>query len=359
MTKPTQARADARALLNAVLVGAAIGTTTAGALTSVYLAGGMAQDAVTHARVAKVADAASTGFSQDSLLNMTRADPGALAVALRYDPNLLNGEAARDRADDFTAQLDAKASGEPHFLRASLSPVSPAAQPHRVSVLDQARQLDCLTQAVYYEARGETPAGQAAVAQVVLNRVRHPAFPKSICSVVYQGAQVGRGCQFSFACDGSMRRAREPGAWRRAARVAEKALNGQVMAAVGNSTHFHVTNVNPAWGPRLLRVSQIGTHIFYRFGGRSGGPGAFTATPRADKPEAVFASMTIVPNEAASAQAAASALVGAVMKIDQPAAAYAAPAKPETAKSAEAAKTDASATVREPMAAAQAAIPSA
>ena len=365
MTKPTQARAEARALLNAVLVGAAIGTTTAGALTSVYLMGGMAQEAVTHARVAKLADAAATGLTQDSLLDRSSADPGALAVALRHDPNLLTGYAPRDRTTALTARLDAKVSaGQPHLLRASLSPANPAARPYQMGALDQSRQLDCLAQAVYYEARGESPAGQAAVAQVVLNRVRHPAFPKSICSVVYQGAQAGRGCQFSFACDGSTRRAREPGAWRRAQKVATKALNGYVMAAVGNSTHFHVTNVSPSWGPRLLRVNTIGTHIFYRFGGRSGRPGAFTAEPREEQPKAILASMTVVPNDATPVEVAAkgaAALVGAVMHVEQPATALAAPAKPVTAKpeavKAEAAKTDAAAKARDPIAANDAAIP--
>ena len=122
MTKPTQARAEARALLNAVLVGAAIGTTTAGALTSVYLMGGMAQEAVTHARVAKLSDAAATGLSQDSLLDMSSADPSALAIALRQNPNLLTGYTPRDRTDELAARLDAKAAaGQPHLLRARLS----------------------------------------------------------------------------------------------------------------------------------------------------------------------------------------------------------------------------------------------
>lgn len=332
-------------MLNAVLVGAAVGATTAGALTSVYLLGGMAQDAVTHARVSKLADAAATGFSQDTLREMARSDPGALAVALRYDPHLMTGYAQRERqATEQTAQLvaklderaadvDQRATRAAMFMRASLTAdYNPAARPYLSGALDQSRQLDCLSQAVYYEARGETPAGQAAVAQVVLNRVRHPAFPKSICAVVFQGAQAGRGCQFSFACDGSTRRTREPAAWRRAEKVASRALDGYVMAAVGNSTHFHVTNVSPGWGPRLLRVSQIGMHVFYRFGGRTGAPNAFTAEPREDQPEAILASMTIIPDDKASPVAtAASALVGAMVKMDTPAAAHAATSKPDAA----------------------------
>ena len=120
------------------------------------------------------------------------------------------------------------------LLRTSLQ--LPALSTFQLSgALDQSRELECLTQAVYFEARGETPAGQAAVAQVVLNRVRHPAFPKSVCAVVFQGA--GRhGCQFSFACDGSTQRGREAGAWRRAQTIASRALDGFVMAEVGRAS---------------------------------------------------------------------------------------------------------------------------
>src|SRR5262249_55624357 len=100
---------------------------------------------------------------------------------------------------------------------AALHPVDAA---HAVAALASSRDLDCLASAVYYEARGESAAGQAAVAQVVLNRARHPAFPKTICGVVFQRA--GGGCQFSFACNGAMRRPKEPAAWSRAQAVAAR-----------------------------------------------------------------------------------------------------------------------------------------
>lgn len=123
--------------------------------------------------------------------------------------------------------------------------------------------LECMTDAVYYEARGESARGQAAVAQVVMNRVSHPAYPKSVCGVVFQGA--GRsGCQFSFTCDGSMERTREAGAWDRARAVARKTLAGASGAGIGRATHFHTTAVSPFWAPSMLRVAQVGTHIFYR-----------------------------------------------------------------------------------------------
>jgi spore germination cell wall hydrolase CwlJ-like protein len=137
------------------------------------------------------------------------------------------------------------------------------------------RALDCLTAAVYYEARSESPDGQRAVAQVVLNRVRHPAFPRSVCGVVFQGRERRTGCQFSFTCDGSMHRGREPGAWERAREVAEAALAGYVFAPVGLATHFHTTAIHPWWASSMRRAVTVGAHIFYRWPGQWGNPMAF------------------------------------------------------------------------------------
>ncbi|WGM38174.1 cell wall hydrolase [Caulobacter sp. NIBR1757] len=262
-------------------------------------------------RMADMAQAAGGGYSEvalrDRVLDM---DPAALALARRYDPMLTTGGAQRDRQTALeVARMDrieppasasfvngTKPAGGV-VLRASFGgPFNPAAEPFRLTgALDTSRDLECLTQAVYYEARGETPAGQAAVAQVVLNRVRHPAFPKSVCSVVFQRA-FGV-CQFSFACDGSMRRGREPGAWSRARKVASRAIAGYVMPSVGNATHFHTINVSPGWGPRMVRVEQVGLHIFYRFGGGRGAPGAFDGRPRLSGPDGDFqvASATDLP----------------------------------------------------------------
>jgi hypothetical protein len=141
--------------------------------------------------------------------------------------------------------------------------------------LDQRRALLCLTQAVYYEAGFEPMAGRRAVAQVVLNRLRHPAFPKSVCGVVYQGSG-GRVCQFTFVCDGALYRAPELGAWRQAEQVARAALAGYVEASVGEATHYHADYVAPRWAPLLAKVAQIGQHIFYRWPGGWGQPAAFT-----------------------------------------------------------------------------------
>lgn len=121
----------------------------------------------------------------------------------------------------------------------------------------------CLTQAVYYEARGERLEGQEAVAQVVLNRVRDRKFPKTVCGVVFQGAARGHGCQFSFACDGSMERDVAGDAWRRAEAVASRALGGFVFAPVASATHYHTRAVSPYWSAHMTRVGAIGAHVFY------------------------------------------------------------------------------------------------
>ncbi|MEL7784030.1 cell wall hydrolase [Citromicrobium bathyomarinum] len=142
--------------------------------------------------------------------------------------------------------------------------------------IDKARALDCLAKAVYYEAASESEGGQRAVAQVVLNRVAHPAYPKTVCGVVYQGSQRRTGCQFSFTCDGSM--ARKPSAryWAQSLSVARRALSGQVYAPVGLATHYHTTWVNPYWAPSLAHIGTIGAHRFYRWPGAASRPDAFT-----------------------------------------------------------------------------------
>jgi spore germination cell wall hydrolase CwlJ-like protein len=129
--------------------------------------------------------------------------------------------------------------------------------------------LRCLTQAVYYEAAYEPLQGRRAVAQVVLNRMRHSAFPNSVCGVVYQG--VNRPvCQFSFTCDGSLNRRPEPAVWAQAEMVARDALNGHVEERVGYATHYHANYVSPYWAPKLVKLAKIGAHIFYRWPGSWG-----------------------------------------------------------------------------------------
>jgi hypothetical protein len=142
------------------------------------------------------------------------------------------------------------------------------AQTHR-------RALTCLTAAVYYEAGNEPDDGQRAVAQVVLNRVRHPAYPGSICGVVYQGSTLPTGCQFTFTCDGSLDRQRSARWWARAEAVAAAALAGHVFGPVGHALNYHANFVVPYWASSLAKKAIVGTHIFYRLPGYWGEERAF------------------------------------------------------------------------------------
>ncbi len=164
--------------------------------------------------------------------------------------------------------------------------VGPAAQPliAHGTALDTARALQCMTQAIYYEAASESDAGQRAVAQVVMNRVAHPAYPDTVCGVVYQGSARATGCQFSFTCDGSLARKPSSFAWDRARRIAQEALDGAVYAPVGLATHYHTIAVNPYWAASLEWVGTIGAHRFYRWKGAAGQSAAFRAAYRGGEP---------------------------------------------------------------------------
>jgi spore germination cell wall hydrolase CwlJ-like protein len=137
------------------------------------------------------------------------------------------------------------------------------------------RALECLTQAVYYEAASEGADGQRAVAQIVLNRMRHTAYPASVCGVVYQGSERTTGCQFTFTCDGSLARSPIQSLWKQARRIAADALGGKVFAPVGHATHYHADYVSPYWADSLDKSVQIGRHIFYRLKGGLGSKQAF------------------------------------------------------------------------------------
>ncbi|MDP4539707.1 cell wall hydrolase [Qipengyuania sp. DY56-A-20] len=152
------------------------------------------------------------------------------------------------------------------------------------SAVDRARALQCLSMAVYYEAASESYDGQRAVAQVVLNRVAHPAYPASVCGVVFQGSERRTGCQFTFTCDGSLARQPARASWATAQSVALSALSGQVFAAVGTATHYHTHAVNPYWAPSLDLIGSIGAHRFYRWKGRAGQVDAFTMSYRGGEP---------------------------------------------------------------------------
>ena len=182
---------------------------------------------------------------------------------------------------------------------------NPAARPFHVAFAtpaDRLRALECLTAAVYYEAAIEPLDGQRAVAQVVLNRARHPAYPKSICGVVFQGWERATGCQFTFTCDGSIRRTPSASLWATARRVAEEALSGKVYAPVGWATHYHTNWVVPYWSSSLVKLANVGTHIFYRWEGGWGRPPAFRYGPAGGEPQmALMRHLTSDPSSLADA----------------------------------------------------------
>lgn len=148
---------------------------------------------------------------------------------------------------------------------------------------DRAAAIGCLAEAIGHEAGNELEAGQQAVAEVILNRVAHRAFPKTVCGVVFQGAERRTGCQFTFTCDGARRRSLSSRTWERATRIAGQALDGLLPGTVGAATHYHADYVAPRWAPSLVRIRQLGTHIFYRFPGAAGPPSA--AAPGAAPPQ--------------------------------------------------------------------------
>ena len=175
---------------------------------------------------------------------------------------------------------------------------------------DVSRAIECLAQAVYYEAGSESADGARAVAQVVLNRVRHPGFPSSVCGTVYQGSERVTGCQFTFTCDGSLRRIPSRAGWDRARKIAADALvKGTVFAPVGHATHYHADYVVPYWAASLRKQVQIGAHIFYRLPGVLGGPDAFSQRYARKEP---------LPPSPTAAEVAAEAISVAVETVAPP-----------------------------------------
>lgn len=147
--------------------------------------------------------------------------------------------------------------------------------PSRDAIARIVAEHECLSETIYYETRGNTDAGQKAVAEVVFNRLKSGRYGASICAVVYQGARSGRngGCQFSWACNGNLTKPREAREWRRAQELAARIMTGEVRIGdlTGGAVGFHAVRVSPNWGPQFVRTVEIGGHIFYRRAGRSNG----------------------------------------------------------------------------------------
>jgi len=197
-------------------------------------------------------------------------DVGKLAPLAEALPTSPSATELRDVAPDQAIALNAQ-------IPVANGPLTAAApfSLGKAKSAARAQALECLTSAIYYEAGQESDAGQRGVAQVILNRVRHPAYPSSVCGVVYQGSTRVTGCQFTFTCDGSLARAPMAGAWSRARKVAGEALAGSVFAAVGLATHYHANYVVPYWAASLVKTHVEGAHLFYRWSGNWGRASAF------------------------------------------------------------------------------------
>jgi hypothetical protein len=199
---------------------------------------------------------------------------------------------------------------------------NPAAAQFRLAAASTAareRAIECLTSAVYYEAGSEDVDGQRAVAQVVLNRVRHPAFPATVCGVVFQGSTRATGCQFTFTCDGSLARRPSEAGWDRARKIAEAALAGAVYAPVGYATHYHANYVVPYWASSLAKNAVVGAHIFYRWAGGWGRPAAFAMRYAGVEPDVrALRSAALAAEAANEAQAAVAATEQNPLKVQDP-----------------------------------------
>lgn len=260
---------------------------------------------------AAIASLIGAGFSAQALAPSTGAVADKVVVKGYEADDHFPGAAYETAVDDDAAAAEGMTGTQPlpdmpipdgAVADSSIQPAKPF---HLAgSATDRSRALQCLTTAIYYEAATEPDEGQRAVAQVILNRVRHPAFPASVCGVIYQGSER-RGCQFSYACDGSMARAPSRQHWARAQKVAEAALSGNVFAPVGLATHYHTYAVTPYWNKSLVMTGTWGAHFFHRWKGYWGTATAFSQAYRGNEPfpgpktrvEAVSATVPLSPAE--------------------------------------------------------------
>ncbi len=218
----------------------------------------------------------SAGFMPQTTA-LTRLGPGYFELPALEPPAEAPAELAEAPAHEPVPQPEPRVEAEPGAPEGArqgqggvtIAPKPPArprsAYAGLISPESEFKEMRCLAEAVYFEARSEPDEGQAAVAQVVLNRVRHSNYPDTVCGVVYQNRHRHLACQFTFACEGRSLRITEPEAWRTAVQVATDVVSGKIyLDDVGASTHYHADYVRPRWARSLKRMDTIGRHTFYK-----------------------------------------------------------------------------------------------
>jgi hypothetical protein len=223
-----------------------------------------------------------TRKNKDALLRSDRILLGALVMVFTVASAAVGAAAAyRPHADDIAASAAVRAPAiredaamRARYDEAAVTPETAAPEPAlplfrtaaERQVFDKLlREHRCLSEAIYYEARGEGVSGEKAVAEVIFHRIRKGSYGSSICGVVFNGANRP-GCQFSFACNGTMHYAKSPQAWMQAQLLAARILTGEerLSDSTGGATSYHATSVQPIWAAELVRTVQIGNHVFYK-----------------------------------------------------------------------------------------------
>ncbi len=203
-----------------------------------------------------------------ALAGSERASAGLFLVSASVASGLQQAEPSFDQADAASAADDKRPAPMSWSQLLQLARISPEEATIFGALSEKefrAKELHCMATAIYFEARGEPVRGQQAVAQVIMNRVRSPYYPNTICGVIYQGAQNLNACQFSFACDGIPDRATNKQQWDASMAVARQVIAGKVWVdEIGYATHYHATYVNPKWKSLVKRITRIGVHIFYK-----------------------------------------------------------------------------------------------
>lgn len=245
---------------------------------ALYEAEAAKAEALSTTQTQKSAAAVSPSQSGSKGTSGAAAEPSREPIYQAMEERALHGATpqvsrAMALSSSTPAQPDALPIEVSSFPRAMMALANPAAtesgaRPDYAALVSPDnldREKRCLAEAVYFESRSEPEAGQAAVAQVVLNRVQSGLYPSSVCGVVYQNRHRYKACQFSFACEGKSLRITESDAWERAVRIASEVMDGRTyLTEVGRSTHYHATYVKPRWARALTRMEMIGRHIFYR-----------------------------------------------------------------------------------------------